>query len=85
MIDPNTLSKQLTAGMPDVIRRKVICEWLRDEMKSRSGLELAHYLTGYVYDMINPGFVLTLKFPFDPGFLDPAFGNVAVQVKGEGE
>lgn len=81
MIDPEKVTGELKTGMPPMTRRTIIGEWLRDELKSRSGAEIAHYLTSYHYDLINPGFVLVFKFPFKPSFLDAHFGDVPVNVE----
>lgn len=84
MIDPGKVQKELKTGMPSMKRRAIIGEWLRDELKSRSGAEIAHYLTSYDYDLINPGFVLTFKFPFEASFLDTPIGDVPVNVEAHG-
>lgn len=84
MIDPGKVTGELKAGMPPMMRRTIISEWLRDELKSRSSAEIAHYLTSYHYDLISPGFVLTFKFPFEPGFLDAPIGDVPVDVEAHG-
>lgn len=62
----------------DKMRNVRICEWLRDEMQNRSGIELSHYLNDFVYDVVNPGFVLTLKFPLPADFFDSFFGDVEI-------
>lgn len=84
MIDPGKVQKDLKDGMPPMKRRAIIGEWLRDELKNRSGAEISQYLTSYHYDLINPGFVLTFKFPFAPGFLNAAVGDVAVDGEEQG-
>lgn len=79
LINPTSLSDRLLAGMPEMVRRKVTCEWLRDEMQNRSSVEFAHYLTGVEYDFVNPGFVLTFRFPFDADFLNSCGGDVEIE------
>ena len=76
MIDPGKIQKELKTGMSPMMRRAIIGEWIRDELKNRSGAEIAHYLTSYHYDLINPGFVLTFKFTFEPGFLEAPIKDV---------
>lgn len=76
MINLRKILSQLTPECP--MPRDKICEWLRDEMKNRSGIELGHYLNDFVYDMVNPGFVLTLKFPLPANFFDPLFCDVEI-------
>lgn len=84
MIDPGKVQRKLKSGTPPMVRRAIIGEWLRDELKSRPGAEIAHYLTSYHYDLINPGFVLTFKFPFEPGFLDTPIGDAPADVEAHG-
>ena len=63
MIDPGKVQRKLKSGTPPMVRRAIIWEWLREELKKRPGAEIAHYPTSHYYDLIKPGFVLTLKFP----------------------
>lgn len=85
MIDPGKIQKELKTGMPPMVRRAIIGEWIRDELKNRPGAEIAHYLTSYHYDFINPGFVLTFKFTFEPGFLEAPISEGSADVEAHGE
>lgn len=79
-LNPEKILKRLKAGMSDMESREEICRWLLEEMESRSSKEFSHYLTDLRYECINPGFVLTLRFPFGFDFMNRRFSKAEFDI-----
>lgn len=49
--------------LPKRKKKEILCDLLLEELKSLKGRELAPYLSELVFDMVEPGTRIVLKFP----------------------
>lgn len=88
MRDIVELANSVNMNLSEMERREKFCDLLLEEAKTLKGRDLAFYLSEFVFDFVNPGVRLTLKFPVRTHIFDPTGGkgetDGAVQGKRDG-
>ena len=68
----NTIDKSLS----DRERREKFCDLLLEEFRTLKGKDLAPYLSEFVFDMVQPGTRITLKFPIGTHVINSKSGDI---------
>lgn len=75
MRDLIELTNLIDRNLPPRERRAALCDLLLRELQTLKGRDLEPYLAGFVFDTVEPGTKIVLKFPigthvFDSGITD---------------
>lgn len=75
MRDLVELVNSVDKNLPSNIRRDKICELLLQELQTLKGSDLSPYLSEFVFDMVQPGTRIVLKFPIGTHITDAQVSN----------
>lgn len=75
MKDLIELANSINPDLPSMKRREEICNLILHELQTLKGRDLAPYLSEFVFDMVEPGTRIVLKFPIGAHIFDPLVGE----------
>ena len=76
MRDLVEMANSIDKTLPERARREKFCDLLLEEFSKLKGKDLAPYLTEFVFDMVQPGTRITLKFPVGTHIIDSRSGEI---------
>lgn len=70
MRDLVEIANSISTDLPPAKRREEFCDIFLQELQTLKGRDLAPYLSEFVFDMVEPGTRVILKFPIGAQVFD---------------
>ena len=77
------LANSINRGLPEKEQREKFCDLLLQEFQKLKGRDLAPYLSECYLNLLQPGEVLTLRFPIGAHIFDSTGCNIEANRAGE--